>query len=338
MTRWSPSPRDLPVTPDHGGTTGPPSTPSGDDGGLASWVGRVLATVGGVYTVELEDGRRVEASLRGRLKKDARRGDRVVIGDQVRLEEVEDTWVVEGRDERRSAFVRKGPGGRHPKVLVANLDRLFVVVAAREPDPHPEVLDRFLVAGEASGMTPRVVVNKVDLEGARAPAEELATLYREVGYPTLLTSAETGEGVQGFAEALDQGTAALVGPSGAGKSTLLNAVDPALELRTGALSRKTGRGRHTTVNARLLEVATGGWVADTPGFGEVGLWGVEAEELDTCFPEMRALLDECRFRGCTHLHEPDCAVQAAVEEGRIAETRYASYRALMEEASERVAW
>jgi len=336
VTRWSPSPRDLPVTPGSA-TTGPPSAPSGDGGGLAR-SGRVLATVGGVYTVELEDGRRVEASLRGRLKKDARRGDRVVIGDVVQVESVGDAWVVEGVEDRTSSFVRKGPGGRHPKVLVANLDHLFVVMAARDPDPHPEVLDRFLVAAEASGMHPRIVMNKVELEGARTRAEELAALYGAVGYETLLTSAVSGEGIDALIRALGAGTAALVGPSGAGKSTLLNAVDPELELRTGALSRKTGRGRHTTVNARLLELSSGGRVADTPGFGEVGIWGVDAEELDACFPEMEAYRGTCRFRGCTHLHEPGCAVRAAVEEGTVAPSRYASYRSLMEEAQAEPRW
>ena len=123
-----------------------------------------------------------------------------------------------------------------------------------------------------------------------------------------------------------------MGPSGAGKSSILNALHPELDLRTGGLSRKTGRGRHTTVSSRLIPLECGGTVADTPGFGDVGLWGVEAAEVSRCFPEIVPLEDECRFRGCAHVKEPDCAVREAVATGAVAESRYRSYLALREEA------
>jgi ribosome biogenesis GTPase len=123
-----------------------------------------------------------------------------------------------------------------------------------------------------------------------------------------------------------------VGPSGTGKSSLLNVLEPGLGLRTGELSRRGERGRHTTVSSRLIRISCGSAVADTPGFGDVGVWGVGVDELQTCFREFRSLLDGCRFRRCAHVHEPDCAVREALAEGRIAASRYASYVVLREEA------
>ena len=131
-----------------------------------------------------------------------------------------------------------------------------------------------------------------------------------------------------------RGTSAFVGPSGAGKSSLLNAVDPSLGLRIGALSRKTGTGRHTTVSSRLITLSCGGLVADTPGFGDVGLWGVLPEEVEACFPELPPLAESCRFRGCAHVSEEECGVRAALAAGEIAESRYRSYVRLREEAGQ----
>ncbi len=207
-----------------------------------------------------------------------------------------------------------------------------MVVAARDPEPGPELVDRLLVVAEASGMHPVLLLNKVDLQGARETADELRGLYQEVGYRVLATSAESGEGLDAFSAEICSGSSALVGPSGVGKSTLLNAIDEGLDLRTGGLSKKSRQGRHTTTNARLISLECGGLVADTPGFGDVGLWGVEPEDLDACFPEMRPHLGHCRFRGCAHLHEPDCAVLDAVGQGEISRSRWESYATLREEA------
>lgn len=295
-------------------------------------MGRVHAVTGGRYSVVLDDGWEVEATLRGRLKKDRRGTDRAVIGDRVRVLEQTSGWTIEEVEERSSAFVRRGAGGRRPKVVAANVDRVFAVVAAREPDPSLELIDRLLAVIESCRLHAALVVNKVDLPGAAEPAAELAELYAPLGYTVLRTSARTGEGVAALAQAMASGTSALVGPSGGGKSSLLNAVDPSLELRTGALSRKTGTGRHTTVSSRLIRLASGGLVADTPGFGDIGLWGIEPDAVEACFPEMVALAEGCRFAGCAHDREPDCAVRSAVEAGRLPPSRYRSYLRLREEA------
>lgn len=296
--------------------------------------GTVCAVGGGVYEVRLDDGRLVEATLRGRLKLQVRTGDKVVVGDRVELHEVKDAWVVEHVEPRSTAIVRRGPGGRRAKVVAANLDRAVVVVAAREPDLSFGLVDRLLAMAEDSGMRPVLVVNKVDLAGGRAVADQVAALYEGIGYRTLATSARTGEGMADLEAMLCEGAAALVGPSGVGKSSLLNTIDPGLELRIGELSGRIRRGRHTTVGVRLVPLACGGLVADTPGFGDVGLWEVAPEDVEHCFPELADHASRCRYRGCAHLKETGCAVRAAVERGEVAESRYRSYAALRDEVQE----
>jgi ribosome biogenesis GTPase len=295
--------------------------------------GVVYAAGGGSYEVRLGHGEVVEASLRGRLKREPRTGERVVVGDRVELARLGNEWVVERVLERASQLVRRGPGGRRAKVAVANVDRVLVVVAAREPDPTPTLVDRLLAVTEASGFHPMLLVNKVDLPGGPDAAASLVGLYGTIGYPVLPTSTVTGEGMEVLTRWIRHGVSALVGPSGGGKSSILNRLHPELGLRTGALSRKTGQGRHTTVGARLVALECGGVVADTPGFGDVGVWGMRAAEVARCFPEISSREEGCRFGGCAHLREPDCAVRRAVEGGEIAGSRYRSYVALREEAA-----
>ena len=285
-----------------------------------------------MYSVVLDDGRTIEASLRGRLKQ---RGSPVVIGDRVTVAEgSEAAWTIESVEPRASELVRRGKGGRAPKVLAANLDRVFAVFALVDPPATPELIDRLLVMIEASGVHPLLVLNKIDLDGAVATARTLADLYGRIGYQTFAVSARSGEGLEVLRGILCEGTSALIGPSGVGKSSLLNALDPSLALRTGELSGKTGTGRHTTVSSRLIGLDCGGTVADTPGFSEVALWGVAPGEVAACFPELAEPAEQCRFRSCTHVHEPDCGVREALEEGRIDESRYRSYAKLRAEAVE----
>lgn len=295
--------------------------------------GRVHEVVGGVYRVRLDNGRSVDSSLRGRLKAKPWKGGRVVIGDRVRVALLDGgDATVEEVLPRTTAFLRRGAYGRAPKVMAANLERIVVVMSARHPSLSPGYLDRILAVCEANALPCTLVINKQDLPGARAASEPVRDLYRRIGYEVVLTSAESGLGLEQARSVAVRGICALVGPSGAGKSSLLNRLDPSLDLRIGELSRKTGTGRHTTVTSRLLRLSDGTLVADTPGFGDVGVWGVPAGRLDRCFPEIGALADDCRFRGCGHVHEPDCAVREGLRSGRIARSRYAHYQALLEEA------
>jgi ribosome biogenesis GTPase / thiamine phosphate phosphatase len=184
---------------------------------------------------------------------------------------------------------------------------------------------------EASSLPAVLVVNKIDLPDADQVIE-LMERYRAVGYPVLGVSARRDLGMDALRALVCQGTSAFMGPSGVGKSTLLNVIEPGLMLRTGELSGKTRSGRHTTVSSRLIPLACGGSVADTPGFSDVGGCDVDPVELDLCFPEMRGLRDECRFGGCAHVKEPGCAVREAVAGGAIPSERYDSYLALRREA------
>jgi len=285
-----------------------------------------------VYVVVLDDGVSVEVTLRGRLKRDS---GQVVIGDRVAVSPgAHADWRIESVEPRATQLVRRGRGGRSPKVLAANLDRVFAVVALTDATGTPERADRLLAMIEASGKHPLLVRNKADLPGATASSESLVRLYAGVGYQTFVVSAKSGDGLGPLREMLCGGASALIGPSGVGKSSILNALDPDLRLPTGELSRKTGTGRHTTVSSRLIPLACGGLVADTPGFGEVALWGVGPEEVSRCFPDLAESAERCRFRSCTHRHEPGCGVKEALAEGRIPESRYRSYVKVRDEAVE----
>jgi ribosome biogenesis GTPase len=299
--------------------------------GPGQQTGLVRTAVGGTYEVELHQGGVVEAVLRGRLKREQRTGDAVVVGDRVSVQRQPDgAHTIEAVEDRESQLARIAPGrgGHRAKVMVANVDQIVAVFSVTRPAPRLRMLDRFLVLAEANDLDAVVVANKADLG---SPAERAAfDVYREVGYPVIETSAKAGTGLEALRDRLCDRVSVLAGPSGVGKSSLLNALQPGLSLRTGAVSEAVSKGRHTTVSAVLVPLECGGYVADTPGLRELGLWGIEPVDLDVHFPEMGAHVDACRFgRSCTHTHEPQCAVRDAVEAGEVPRARYESYTAML---------
>jgi ribosome biogenesis GTPase len=298
--------------------------------------GIVLRGTGGVWQVRTETGETLSVALRGRLKQAD--GEKLAVGDDVVIERGErgDAWAITEILPRRAKLTRRAPGGGPgERVVAANIDQVVVVFAVAEPAPHPRMLDRFLLIAESNDLPSRVVVNKVELS-TLDEARSLFGVYEEIGYPVHYTSVKRGDGLDALCDALHGRVSALTGPSGVGKSSLLNAMFPGLSLRVGEISRSVMKGRHTTVGADLHPLPNGGFVCDTPGLREVGMWGIEPREVDRCFPEMRPLLDECRFGDCTHRVEPGCAVRSAVEGGQVSRARYESYLKLRKELEEGV--
>lgn len=287
--------------------------------------GTVLAREGSTYRVLTPDGE-VRAVLRGKVK----RGEaRVVVGDRVRLDAAGEHGVhgIAAVQERTSLLARRVPGGRGARPVAANIDQLLVVVATRHPEPVPQLVDRLLVVAEANDIPGVVVLNKSDLD----PGDALADRMRRAGYPICRTSVPTGQGLAELRARLTGRESVVTGPSGVGKSSILNALEPGLGLRTGALSARIRRGANTTVAAVMLPLQGGGFIVDTPGFSDVGLWGLAPGDLADCFPEFRPCLGHCRFPDCRHVGEPGCAVREAVARGDIAPDRHASYLAILDE-------
>ena len=310
--------------------------------------GVVLEGTGGVWRVRIEDASTVEAALRGRLKRElpdgARReaadSDRVklAVGDEVVVEPDArgGAWAICEILPRRSRLARRAPGGGYgERIVAANVDQVVVVFAAAKPEPHARMLDRFLVIAEANELAARIVVNKIDLVGEEAAHERFAA-YEQAGYPVHYTSTKRGDGLAAVRSMLGGRVSVFSGPSGVGKSSLLNALFPGLSLRIGEISESVNKGRHTTVGARMIPLpdGQGGYVVDTPGLREVGLWALSPDHLDRCFPELRPFIAQCRFADCTHTAEPDCGVKDAVARGEVNAERFASFLKLREELAE----
>ena len=292
--------------------------------------GRVLRAVGSNHCiVQSHTGEQFDCAVRRvvrTLSRDARNA--VVAGDEVLFQPTGPGAGVIERVEPRRTVISRG-SDRREHVLVANVDQAVIVVSSAEPPLKPALIDRLLVSAEKGGVKPIICLSKSDL-GDRAELQEVAGIYRHIGYDVVLASVVTGEGIADLQALLAGHESVFTGQSGVGKSTLINAVDAGLQLRTGAVSPDSGKGRHTTRVAALLPLAAGGWIVDTPGIRQMQLWDVAPFEVEAYFVEFQPFIPQCKFPDCTHTHEASCAVKAAVERGEITLMRYAGYLRIVE--------
>lgn len=289
--------------------------------------GRVLGVLGLISIVDDENGCRYQCATR-RLLKTLSTDQRHVVaaGDRVLFRPVENTEPKEGvieRVEPRHGCICRAVRGRQ-QILVANVDQLAIVTSVAEPRLKPNLIDRLLVAAEKGQVRPLICINKIDLADP-ADLQPLVGVYSQMGYEVLLLSAKTGFGVERFRRAMLGRANVVAGQSGVGKSSLLNAIDPSLDLHVQPVSEDTEKGKHTTTTARLLPLAGGGYVVDTPGMKHFHLWDVTAEEVAGFYRDVRPYVNLCHFPDCTHTHESACAVKDAVADGQLDERRYESY-------------
>jgi len=289
----------------------------------------VVKAAGGFFTVRDTEGRVHLCRARGRLKK---RGDSILVGDRVKFQPPATgegaktqggagTGVIEELLPRRSVLLRPP---------VANIEQMVLVMALKKPAPDWHLAGRLLLQAEQQSLGVLCCLNKIDLVTA-AEIEALSGMLEPFPYPLLWSSAKEGVGIDRLREKLRGRSSVFAGPSGAGKSSLLNAVQPGLSLKTGEVSEKAGRGRHTTRHVELLALEPDGFVVDTPGFFKLSLTGLVPEELGALFPEFASYLGRCSFRNCNHIHEPGCAVREAAASGAINPRRYEQYRLFWQE-------
>lgn len=301
----------------------------------------MLKSTGSWYVVESLDNQIFNARLRGKIKQSGLRltnpiaaGDRVVLRNQV---DEEGNHVIDKILPRSNYVARKSTNlSKEMQILAANIDQLFVLVTLKDPKTHPLFVDRFLVAAESFRIPVSLLFNKVDLysDMEEAQYEEWAQQYEKIGYSCYRLQGNKASSADFLKELMKGQQVMLGGNSGVGKSTVINALDTSVRLRTGAISVAHQQGKHTTTFAEMHRLNFGAYVIDTPGIRSFGLVDLEKEHLGHYFPEIRAVMEACRFNNCLHLNEPGCAVRNALEAGQIAQQRYRNYVAMVEEEND----
>jgi len=302
---------------------------------------RVLKSTGSWYVVETLDNQIFNARLRGKIKQSGLRltnpiaaGDRVVLRNQV---DEEGNHVIDKILPRSNYVARKSTNlSKEMQILAANIDHLFVLVTLKDPKTHPLFVDRFLVAAESFRIPVSLLFNKVDLYSnmEEAQYEEWAQQYEKIGYSCYRLQGNKASSADFLKELMKGQQVMLGGNSGVGKSTVINALDASVRLRTGSISVAHQQGKHTTTFAEMHKLNFGAYVIDTPGIRSFGLVDLEKEHLGHYFPEIRAVMEACRFNNCLHLNEPGCAVRNALQAGQIAPQRYRNYVAMVEEEND----
>lgn len=296
----------------------------------------VIKSTGSWYAVAGDDKQVVMCRLRGKFRLEGiRTTNPVAVGDRVvfEMEPGKDTALITNIPPRTNLIIRKATRlSSAAHIIAANLDYVMLVATITQPRTSTGFIDRFLATAEAYHIPAVLVFNKIDLLETREGQEVLnhmSDIYRNAGYPVIHVSAYTGQNIDSLQQFLKDKVVLFSGHSGVGKSALINRLVPGLNLRTGAISDKHQKGKHTTTFAEAIALPDGGWLVDTPGIKEFGLYDLEKETLAQRFPEMRRLMPHCRFANCTHMHEPDCAVKKAVNDGALASSRYQNYLNMM---------
>ncbi len=286
--------------------------------------GRIIRGIAGFYYVHVNGRGVFECKAKGVFRN---KSEKPLVGDMVLLREIKDTEKenvghIDRILPRTSELIRPA---------VANVDQALVIFAAADPEPNLNLLDRFLCEMERQSVSSVVCFNKRDLISDER-ADELRSIYEKAGYKVLMTSAIEGE-LSSVIKLLDGKVTTVAGPSGAGKSSLVNHLQGSMQMETGEISKKLGRGKHTTRRAELIPVdgLDDSFIVDTPGFSSIYVMEDDPLEVQNLFPEIGKWEPQCRFQGCAHIHEPDCGVKAALERGEISAQRYESYRSFYEE-------
>lgn len=287
--------------------------------------GKIVKGIAGFYYVQTETSGLYECKAKGIFRKDK---IKPLVGDDVEISVTDEEKKNGNVDQilpRKNTLIRPA---------VANIDQVLVIFAAASPKPNLNLLDRFLVSMEMQGVPAVICFNKRDMV-EEAEKERLYHIYEKSGCRTVFTCARKQEGIGQLLELIQGKTTAVAGPSGVGKSTIVNLLAPDAQMETGEISRKIDRGKHTTRHSEILPVGNHTYICDTPGFSSLAVWEMEKEQLKDCFREFAEYEGTCRFQGCTHTHEPGCAVKQALEEGRISRNRYENYLEMYTELKER---
>lgn len=299
--------------------------------------GLVFKSTGSWYKVQVPSGEIWNCRLKGKIKL-SKTGvnNPIAVGDFVTVEAEEgqgDQGIISEILDRENYIIRKSVHKTgHAHILASNLDQMMVIASITMPRTSLGFIDRLLVSAESFQIPAKVIFNKVDLldEDERAYAQELATMYSSIGYPSIITSVPESLHLSEVSNWLNGKKTLLAGHSGVGKSSIINAIVPDVQLSTQEISTFANKGKHTTTYAEMFQIGPETFLIDTPGIKELGLMEMEDENLSSYFPEFKAFADQCKFYNCTHRHEPGCAVQVGLDQGKLPLTRYESFVSMME--------
>ena len=297
--------------------------------------GIVIKSTGSWYSVLSPDGTLTECKLKGKFRiSGIRTTNPLAVGDQVGFHvlQEENAGLITKIFPRKNHIIRKATKlSSESHILAANIDQAIIIVTLAKPRTSTGFIDRFLITAEAHHIPAIIIFNKIDLydDDKMQALDDFKNMYEAAGYATFQVSALTGENTEQIKDILKEKTSLLAGHSGVGKSALINCIEPGLDLKTKPISKAHQKGVHTTTYARMFKLSFGGFIIDTPGIKEFGLIDLKKSTLGERYPEMRALMHQCRYTNCTHLHEPGCAVKEAVQNGKLSKIRYDGYLRIM---------